>query len=77
MAKNPIISVGLKVFNLDLLMGTMGDTMDRRPAEANVESGHDEDKMIVDRHRDHNVGFQKPICLLPQPADEDVGSSNL
>jgi hypothetical protein len=73
-AKNPIISFGLKVFNLELLMGTMMFLKETRwtgdlggLGEASVNWGHNEDEMVVDRHRDHGLtlGFKNPFTFYP------------
>jgi hypothetical protein len=57
--KSHYICTGVKIFNIDLLMGTMtflretGWTSDLGIlGGASIESGHDEQKEVVDRQRD-------------------------
>jgi hypothetical protein len=58
-AKNPIISIRIKVFNIDLLAGTITFLREIRwtsdlggLGKASFESGRDEEKEAVDRQRD-------------------------
>jgi hypothetical protein len=70
--KNPIISTGVKVFNIDLLVGTMTFLRETRwtsnlggLGRASVESGHDEEKEVVDHQRDCGsmMHFKNPFAF--------------
>jgi hypothetical protein len=71
-AKNPIISTGVNYFNIDLLVGTMTFLRETRwtsdlggLGRASVESGHDEEKEVVDRQRDCGsmMHFKNPFAF--------------
>jgi len=71
-AKNPIICTGIKIFNIDLLMGTMTFLKEARwtsdlgtLGRASIESGHGEQKEVVDRQRDcgSTMSFKNPFAF--------------
>jgi hypothetical protein len=71
-AKNPIISIGVKIFNLESLIGTILFLSETRWAgelgglgAASVEKEDHEDEIAVARNRDHGLpeGFRNPFAL--------------